>query len=113
MDVVDVTEEMTLNDVELRHDIAIPGYPGKTTHVIIFQDKEANTYYWVTGCFPTEFVEGKVYNIKAKLDRTRGNRLSFVRIIKNDMKTNSKSEQTSHPDAEDVLLGLADYKNNK
>lgn len=104
MEIQNLVEEFILEDAELKHDIAIPGYMGRTTHVIIFQDKEANTYYWVTTSYPAEFVEGKIYNIKAKLDRTRGNRLSFVKIIKPGDK--SKSEQ---PDAEDVLLGLSSY----
>lgn len=105
MEIQNLVEEFTLNDAELRHDITVPGYyRSKSTHVLIFQDKEANTYYWVTTSYPAEFVEGKIYNIKAKLDRTRGNRLSFVKIIKPGDK--SKSEQ---PDAEDVLLGLTSY----
>ena len=106
MEIQNLVEEFILEDAELKHDIAIPGYMGRTTHVIIFQDKEANTYYWVTTSYPAEFVEGKIYNIKAKLDRTRGNRLSYLKIMKNDVKTNPKSEQ---PDAEDVLLGLTSY----
>lgn len=105
MDVVNLVENLELYDVELRHDISIPGYAGRTTHVLIFMNKDAETYYWVTASFPTEFTEGHIYNIKAKCDKTRGNRLSFVKIIKpsGDM---SKSEQ---PDAEDVLLGIANY----
>lgn len=107
MEIQNLVEEFILNDAELRHDIAIPGYMGKTTHVMIFQDKEANTYYWVTASYPSAFVEGHVYNIKAKLDRTRGNRLSFVRIIKPGEGDNPKSEQPdAKPDAEDILLGL-------
>lgn len=105
MEIQNLVEEFILEDAELRHDITVPGYyRSKSTHVLIFQDKEANTYYWVTTSYPAEFVEGKIYNIKAKLDRTRGNRLSFVKIIKPGDK--SKSEQ---PDAEDVLLGLSSY----
>ena len=105
MEIQNLVEEFILEDAELRHDITVPGYyRSKSTHVLIFQDKEANTYYWITTSYPTEFVEGKIYNIKAKLDRTRGNRLSFVKIIKPGDK--SKSEQ---PDAEDVLLGLTSY----
>lgn len=105
MEIQNLVEEFILEDAELRHDITVPGYyRSKPTHVLIFQDKEANTYYWVTTSYPAEFVEGKIYNIKAKLDRTRGNRLSFVKIIKPGDK--SKSEQ---PDAEDVLLGLSSY----
>lgn len=105
MEIQNLVEEFILEDAELRHDITVPGYyRSKSTHVLIFQDKEANTYYWVTTSYPAEFVEGKIYNIKAKLDRTRGNRLSFVKIIKPGDK--SKSEQ---PDAEDVLLGLTSY----
>ena len=111
MEIQNLVEEFTLNDAELKHDIAIPGYMGKTTHVIIFQDKEANTYYWVTASYPSTFVEGHIYNIKAKLDRTRGNRLSYVRIIKSSTSgDNPKSEQQDvKPDAEDVLLGLVNY----
>ena len=104
MEIQNLVEEFVLENAKLKHDITVPSYMGKTTHVFIFQDKEANTYYWVTASYPTEFVEGKIYNIKAKLDRTRGNRLSFVKIIKPGDK--SKSEQ---PDAEDVLLGLSSY----
>ena len=105
MEIQNLVEEFILEDAELRHDITVPGYyRSKSTHVLIFQDKEANTYYWVTTSYPAEFVEGKIYNIKAKLDKTRGNRLSFVKIIKPGDK--SKSEQ---PDAEDVLLGLTSY----
>ena len=105
MEIQNLVEEFILEDAELRHDITVPGYyRSKPTHVLIFQDKEANRYYWVTTSYPAEFVEGKIYNIKAKLDRTRGNRLSFVKIIKPGDK--SKSEQ---PDAEDVLLGLTSY----
>ena len=104
MEIQNLVEDFILNDAELRHNIELPGYMGKTTHVFIFQDKEANTYYWVTASYPTGFCEGRIYNIKAKLDRTRGNRLSFVKIIKPGDK--SKSEQ---PDAEDVLLGLSSY----
>ena len=106
MEIQNLVEEFILNDAELRHNIELPSYMGNATHVLVFQDKEANTYYWVTTSYPAEFVEGKIYNIKAKLDRTRGNRLSYVKIMKNDVKTNPKSEQ---PDAEDVLLGLTSY----
>lgn len=105
MEIQNLVEEFILEDAELRHDITVPGYyRSKSTHVLVFQDKEANTYYWVTASYPTGFCEGHIYNIKAKLDRTGGNRLSFVKIIKPGDK--SKSEQ---PDAEDVLLGLSSY----
>lgn len=106
MEIQNLVEEFVLENAKLKHDITVPSYMGKTTHVFIFQDKEANTYYWVTASYPTGFCEGHIYNIKAKLDRTRGNRLSYVKIMKNDVKTNPKSEQ---PDAEDVLLGLTSY----
>lgn len=95
-------KKFILQDAELVHDIEIPSYMGRTTHVIIFQDKKANTYYWVTTSYPVGFHEGHVYSIQAKIDRARSNRLSFVKIIK----SNDKCEQ---PDAEDVLLGLSDY----
>lgn len=105
MDVLNVTEELTLYDVELRHKISIPGYMGKTTHIMIFQDKEANTYYWVTASYSTKFCEGQVYNIKAELDRTKGNRLGFVRIIE----SSTAAVQSEQPDALDILLGKANY----
>lgn len=106
MEIQNLVEEFILEDAELKHDIAVPGYRGKPTHVMIFQDKKANTYYWVTSSFPSGFCEGRVYSIKAKLDRTRGNRLSFVKLLKNISDGNPKSEQ---PDAEDVLFGLTSY----
>lgn len=104
MEIQNLVEDFILENAKLKHDITVPGYMSKTTHVFIFQDKEANTYYWVTETYPDGFREGHTYNIKAKLDRTRGNRLIYVRIIKPD--DNPKSEQ---PDAEDVLLGLTNY----
>ena len=104
MEIQNLVEDFILENAKLKHDIIVPSYMSKTTHVFIFQDKEANTYYWVTAIYPDGFHEGHTYNIKAKLDRTKGNRLSYVRIIKPG--DNSKSEQ---PDAEDVLLGLTSY----
>lgn len=109
MEIQNLVEEFILEDAELKHNIAIPGYRGKTTHVMIFQDKEANTYYWVTASYPTEFCEGHIYNIKAKLDRTRGNRLNYVKIIKSSTKTVQSEQPDIKPDAEDVLLGLVNY----
>ena len=104
MDVVDVTEEMTLNDVEVRHIIPIPS--SKTKYVCVFIDKQANTYYALsrTG---VPFIEGGIYDIYCKYN-PKNKRLTYIEIIKS-----KKIEQASHPDAEDVLLGLADYKNNK
>ena len=104
MDVVNLIEKLELHDVEVKHIIPVPGYAGRTTSVIIFMDKNAETYYWVTTSFP-EFVEGRIYDITAKCDKTRGNRLSFVKKLKPSGDT-AKSEQ---PDAEDVLLGIANY----
>ena len=113
MDVVDVTEEMTLNDVEVRHKISVPGYRGNTTNIFIFIDKDANTYQWTTSSYPP-FEVGKIYDIECKCDRGRNNRLSYVKLIGTGSKKTVQSEQpAAKPDAEDVLLGLADYKNNK
>lgn len=115
MDVVDVTEEMTLNDVEVRHIIPVPS--SETGYICVFIDKQANTYYALsrTGL---PFVEGNVYDIHCKYN-PKTKRLTYVEIMKLKKISNPnsvhnlKSEQASHPDAEDVLLGLADYKNNK
>ena len=109
MDVLDVTEELTLNDVEVRHKISIPGYKGGTTNVFVFIDKNAETYYWVTTSYqPLEI--GKIYDIQCKCDRGRNNRLTYVKIMGTGSKKTVQSEQpAAKPDAEDVLLGLKTY----
>ena len=105
MDVLDVTEKLTLNDVEVRHKISIPGYRGGTTDVYVFMDKNAETYHWTTATYqPLEV--GKIYDIEGKCDRGSNNRLTYVKIISSGSKKTVQSEQ---PDAEDVLLGLKDY----
>ena len=109
MDVLNVTEELTLYDVEVRHKISIPGFKGKTSTVYIFIDKDANTYHWVTASHQP-FEEGKIYDIECKCDRGRNNRLSYVKMIGTGSKKTVQSEQpAAKPDAEDVLLGLKDY----
>lgn len=109
MDVLDVSEELTLYDVELRHKIPIPDYKGTVTTVYIFIDKEANTYYWATQSYQS-FEEGKIYDIKCKCNRGRGNRLTHVKAKCSGSTAAVHSEQpAAKPDAEDVLLGLKDY----
>lgn len=100
MDVVNTINRIELRDAKLKHDIKIPNGYGRTTHVLVFISRTAETYAWVTSSYPCEFEVGKVYDIKAHLHD--GNGLSYVKIINNPI----KSEQ---PDAEDVLLGLASY----
>lgn len=117
MDVVDVTEEMTLNDVEVRHIIPIPSSKAKIGYMYVFIDKQANTYYTLSRT-RLPFTEGNVYDIYCKYN-PKNKRLTYVEIMKlkkiinPNAVYNLKSEQAKHPDAEDVLLGLADYKNNK
>lgn len=109
MDVLDVSEELTLYDVELRHIISVPGYRGNTTNIFIFINKDANTYYWVTASHQP-FVEGIIYDIECKCNRGRGNRLTYVREKRSGSTDAVQSEQpAAKPDAEDVLLGLKDY----
>lgn len=109
MDVLNVTEELTLRDVEVRHIISVPGYRGNSTNIFVFIDKNADTYYWVTASHQP-FVEGNIYDIECKCDRGRGNRLSYVKIIRSGSTDAVQSEQpAAKPDAEDVLLGLKDY----
>ena len=109
MDVLNVTEELTLRDVEVRHVISVPGYKGNSTHVFIFMDKNADTYYWVTSSNQPLMV-GNVYDIECKCDRGRNNRLTYVKIIRSRSTEAVQSEQPDEkPDAEDVLLGLKDY----
>ena len=109
MDVLNVTEELTLNDVEVRHIISVPGFRGNSTDIFVFIDKNAETYYWVTTSYQS-FEVGKIYDIACKCDRSRNNRLSYVKIIGTGSKKTVQSEQpAAKPDAEDVLLGLKDY----
>lgn len=109
MDVLDVTEELTLNDVEVRHKISITGYRGGTTNIFVFIDKNAETYYWVTTSYqPLEV--GKIYDIQCKCNRGHDNGLTYVKIIGSGSKKTVQSEQpAAKPDAEDVLLGLKTY----
>lgn len=81
MDVLNVSEELTLRDVEVRHIISVPGYRGNTTNIFIFMDKNADTYYWTTSSYQP-FVVGNIYDIECKCDRGRNNRLTYVKIIR-------------------------------
>lgn len=107
MDVVDEIEEIKLYDVEVRHIITIPGY---RIRVLIFIDKDANTYHWTTTLSPISpsFEEGEICNIQAKCNRSRNNKLNWVKKIVTPHK-DIRSVKSEQPDAEDVLLGLADY----
>ena len=109
MDVLDVSEELTLYDIELRHKISIPGpgYRGEITTVYIFIDKDANTYYWITASYQS-FEEGKIYDIECKCNRGRSNRLTYVKCLDSTVAVQSE-QPAAKPDAEDVLLGLKDY----
>lgn len=110
MDVLNVSEELTLNDVEVRHKIVIPDYKGKITTIYIFIDKEANTYHWVTTSYQSFFEEGKIYDIKCKCNRSKSNRLTYVKAkCSGSTKTVQSEQPAAKPDAEDVLLGLKDY----
>ena len=109
MDVLNVSEELTLTDVEVRHKIVIPGYRGEITTVYIFMDKNADTYYWTTSGHPP-FEEGKIYDIECKCNRSKSNRLTYVKAKCSGSTVAVQSEQPDvKPDAEDVLLGLKDY----
>ena len=109
MDVLNVSEELTLHDVEVKHIISVPGYRGNTTNIFVFMDKEANTYCWVTASHQP-FVEGNIYDIECKCNRLRGNKLTYVKILRSGSTAAVHSEQpAAKPDAEDVLLGLKTY----
>ena len=110
MDVLNVTEELTLNDVEVRHIISVPGFRGNSTNIFVFIDKHAETYYWVTASYHQPFEVGKIYDIECKCDRSRNNRLTYVKILRSGSKKTAQTEQpAAKPDAEDVLLGLKTY----
>ena len=109
MDVLNVTEELTLIGVEVRHVITVPAYRSGVTNVYVFIDKGAETYYWVTTS-NQPFEVGKIYDIQCKCNRSRNNRLIYVKIIGSGSKKTVQSEQpAAKPDAEDVLLGLKTY----
>ena len=109
MDVLNLKEELTLNDVEVRHIISVPGFRGNSTNIFVFIDKHAETYYWVTTSHQP-FEVGKIYDIECKCNRGCNNRLGYVKIIRSGSKKTVQSEQpAAKPDAEDVLLGLKDY----
>ena len=109
MDVLNVREELTLNDVEVKHVISVSRYRDNPTYIFIFMDKNADTYYWVTSN-NQPFEVGKIYDIECKCDRGRNNRLTYVNIIGSGSKKTVQSEQpAAKPDAEDVLLGLKTY----
>ena len=110
MDVLDVSEELTLYNVKLRHKIPVPGYRGEVVNVFIFMDKDANTYYWTTSSYQPFFEEGKTYDIECKCNRGSGNRLTHVKAkCSGSTKTVQSEQPAAKPDAEDVLLGLKDY----
>ncbi|MBR2492936.1 MAG: hypothetical protein IKB64_05725 [Paludibacteraceae bacterium] len=107
MDVVAVKETVTLN-VKILKDICIPGYHGKTVHILVMQDllNPDKYYHWTTQSYPAGFTTEQEMYIKAQLHDD--NRLSYVRKL--DVVA-VESEQDSSPacDAEDVILGLANY----
>ena len=109
MDVLNVREELTLNDVEVRHVISVSRYRDNPTYIFIFIDKNADTYYWVTSN-NQPLIVGNIYDIECKCDRGRNNRLTYVNIIRSRSTEVVQSEQpAAKPDAEDVLLGLKTY----
>ena len=109
MDVLNVSEELTLRDVEVRHVISVSGYRGNSANLFVFIDKNADTYYWVTASNPPLMV-GNICDIEGKCNRGKGNKLSHVKIIRPGSTAAVHSEQpAAKPDAEDVLLGLKDY----
>lgn len=101
MDTLDHSDDVTLYNVELRHHITVPGYAGSSTHVLVFMDAKANTYYWVTSSCP-DFKEGQIYNVKAKCNPARGNRLSFVKKLKEEQ--HEQVDPKIKLDAEDILF---------
>lgn len=100
-------ENVVLTDLECKHRIILPGYQGRSSYVFIFMDRKANTYFWVTSA-PGPFIEGDIYDIKAKLE-VKQNRLSYVKQASPSDVIDSRSEHVAKPDAEDILLGLASY----
>lgn len=93
-------ESIELHNLECKNKIFVSAYYGGSKHVLIFMDKDLNTYSWTTGS-PGDFEVGKVYDIKAKLYR-EDNSLKYVKLI-----SNPKSEHKIKPklDAIDIIYG--------
>ena len=101
MEVLNRSDDITLYNVELRHHITVPGYASSSTHILVFMDAKADTYYWVTSGYP-DFEEGQVYNIRAKCNPARSNRLSYVKKLKEEQ--HEQVDPKIKLDAEDILF---------
>ena len=110
---------LQINDVEAVHNISIrTGFHGEVKHVVIFMDKKANTFAWVTGDAGLAFKEGELYDVVVRTtdDPRRvthvkditGKAHSYKEVSKAiDETPELKSEQ---PDAVDVIMGKANYR---
>ena len=101
-------KDVVLHDVKCEHNVSVPSRYGSPSHVLVFTDTAGNCYVWMTSTNSNYgFLPGEKYNIMAKLN-TATRRLTHVKELRDNKKIekHAKSEQ---PDAQDVLLGLADY----
>lgn len=105
MDVVGVTEEIELRDVELRHKISMPIHRGERATIYVFIDKSANTYYWISYEHHDTLQEGNIYNLRCLRNTAENNKLRKIQ----EMSSVQSEQPDKKPDAEDVLLGLKDY----
>lgn len=81
------------------------------TEVIVFADFERKqTYAWTTSTSSgMGFHVNKSYDIRAKLYPHDNNKLTHVEELFIHDKKSTESVKSEQPDAQDVLLGLADY----
>lgn len=110
MDVLNVTEEITLKNVEVKQVIPIRTDITKDyiITVYVFMDENTNTYYHISSTGTYKFHVGERYDIKCIYDKTRNNKIKYIKDYK--LRKNPVHNEQDKPDALDVLLGLARYQ---
>lgn len=100
-------QDVIIHNAKCTHCIPITARYTNTTNVVVFVDPLGKCYVWVTTTIPG-FEVGKKYTIQGKL-HVETARLRNVKILATD--TATSKDISEQPDAQDVLLGLAEYNN--
>ena len=104
-------ETVVLNNLVCVQNIPIRTRYG-VTEVVVFADFEKKqTYAWATSTSSgMGFHVNESYDIRAKLYPEDNNKLTHVEELFTHDKKSIGSVKSEQPDAQDVLLGLANYK---
>ena len=111
MDILNQNEiAIELDKLKCVHNASINSRYG-STHVVVFLDEtKVKTYLWVTSTSTAlGFEVNKYYKIGCKLC-TDTNRVTHIKELFNYSEEFTRSVKSEQPDAQDVLLGLANYK---